>query len=147
MAAIKTLLVPVDFSDDAGAALDMALELAGQLGATVHLLHVYHRPVEMLSPYGVALPPTVDREIRESAEKRLGVELEKARKSGVDCQAHVREGVAGLDIAETAKELGVDLIVMGTRGLTGVKHVLFGSVAERTVRMAECPVLSVKAKG
>ena len=145
MAAFDTILVPADFSDDAGAALDLALDLGKRLGATVHLLHVYHRPVEMLSPYGVALPPTVDREIRESAEKRLTVELERAKKSGVECAAHVREGVAGFEIAETAKELGADLIVMGTRGLSGLKHVLFGSVAERTVRTAECPVLSVKA--
>ena len=82
MAAFDTILVPVDFSDDAGTALDVALDLGKRLGAAVHLLHVYHRPVEMLSPYGVALPPTVDREIRESAEKRLTVELERAKKSG-----------------------------------------------------------------
>jgi nucleotide-binding universal stress UspA family protein len=147
MTAFRTLLVPHDFSADSAAALDVAIELAKELGAAVHLVHAYHTPIEMFSPYGVALPTSVVPEIRQGAERRLGEELEKIRSAGLSGEAQVREGLAPDAIVEAARSLGVDLIVIGTRGRTGLSHALLGSVAERTLRTAPCPVLTVKAAG
>jgi len=147
MTAFRTLLVPHDFSPDSAAALDVAIELAKEFGAAVHLVHAYHAPIEMFSPYGVALPTSVVPEIRQGAERRLGEELEKVRSAGLSGEARVREGQPPDAIVEIARSLGADLIVMGTRGRTGLAHALLGSVAERTLRAAPCPVLTVKAPG
>jgi nucleotide-binding universal stress UspA family protein len=147
MTTFRTLLVPHDFSPDSDAALDLAIELAREFGAAVHLLHAYHTPLEMFSPYGVALPTSVVAEVRQGAERRLGDELEKVRSAGLSGEAQVREGLPTRAIDEVARSLGADLIVMGTRGRTGIAHALLGSVAERTLRTAPCPVLTVKAAG
>jgi nucleotide-binding universal stress UspA family protein len=147
MTVFHTLLVPHDFSADSAAALDVAIELAKELGAAVHQVHAYHTPIEMFSPYGVALPTSVVPEIRQGAERRLGEELEKIRSAGLSGEAQVREGLAPDAIVEAARALGADLIVMGTRGRTGLAHALLGIVAERTLRTAPCPVLTVKAAG
>ena len=145
MSKYRKLLVPHDFSECSRAALGLAVELAKTLGAKLHLLHVYQRPVELFSPYGVSLPEGVVREICEGAEKRLAAERKTLEKAGVADGAEVREGVPARVISETAAEIGADLIVMGTHGHTGGAHLLIGSVAERTLREAPCPVLTVKA--
>ena len=146
MGAYRVVLVPHDFSDDSSAALEMATSLAKKFGAVLHLVHVYHRPLEVFSPYGVALPESVVPEIRDGADRQLGELLEQVRAQGIDAEKHVCEGVPSLDIPAVAREIGADLIVMGTRGRTGLEHALLGSVTERTVRSAPCPVLSVKAE-
>lgn len=139
------ILVPHDFSASARTALEAAIGLAKALGSELHVLHVYHRPVEILSPYEVPLPQSVVEEIRSAATRRLDQELEAVREAGLSATPHVVEGVPAEAIAETARSLQADLVVMGTRGLSGLKHVLLGSVAERTLRTAPCPVLTVKA--
>ncbi len=143
----RRLLVADDFSDNAAAALDAAISLARELGARVELVHVYQRPVELLTPYEVALPATVAEEVRNAASERLKGSMEKVRAAGLQGEVHLREGPASSAIVALAAELPADLIVMGTRGLTGLKHALLGSVAERTLRAAPCPVLAVKTPG
>jgi universal stress protein A len=143
LARFQTFLVPHDFSDDAEAALDAAVELARRLGAELHLLHAYQQPVDVLSPYGVAVPANIGPELRAAALARLREIAEPI--SGLKCQAHAVEGPAASVIAEQAQALGADLVVMGTHGRTGLRHLLLGSVAERTLRAAHCPVLTVKA--
>jgi nucleotide-binding universal stress UspA family protein len=138
----QTLLVPHDFSDDAEAALETAVELARRLGSALHLLHVFQQPVDVLSPYGVAIPANVGPELRAAAQGRL--EKIAARISGVRTEVHVAEGPPAQVIAEQARSLAADLVVMGTHGRTGLRHLLLGSVAERTMRTAPCPVLTVK---
>lgn len=145
MTAFKRILVPHDFSDDAAAALDWAIELAGQLGAELHLLHAYRLPLEMFSPYGVPVPDSVMPEIREAARRRLKELKARVEAAGLTGQIHLREGPPADAIVEAARELCADLIVMGTRGRTGLAHVVLGSVAQRTVRSAPCPVLTLKA--
>lgn len=145
MTAFKRILVAHDFSDDAAAALDWAIELAGQLGAELHLLHAYRLPLEMFSPYGVPIPSSVMPEIREAARRRLKELKARVEAAGLTGQIHLREGLPADAIVEAARELGADLIVMGTRGRTGLAHVVLGSVAQRTVRSAPCPVLTLKA--
>lgn len=145
MSLFKKILVPSDFSEDAEAALDLAIQIAQDMGAELHLVHAYRLPVEMLSPYGVPLPDAVVPEIRKAAGGQLQEQLDRVRRSGVQAEAHLREGTAPEAVAEAARALGADLIVMGTRGRTGLAHVVLGSVAERTLRAAPCPVLTVKA--
>jgi universal stress protein A len=144
MIAMKTILVPVDFSSDSARALEYAVELARQFQARIHLLHSYPIHVGRIAPYGMIVPEGFERDCREAAAKRLGEWKEKTIAEAVECEAAVTPVFACEAIAQQAEALGADLIVMGTRGLTGLTHVLLGSVAERTIRTAPCPVLTVK---
>ena len=144
MGRIRTILVPVDFSPHADRALETAVELAKVFGAKVHLLHCYQINLGGISPYGLAIPENFDRDVRAAAQRMLDEWGEKVKAGGVEVEGHVSSMFPGMTIPTTAEEIGADLIVMGTRGLTGLKHVLLGSVAERTIRIAACPVLTVK---
>ncbi|RIL04813.1 MAG: hypothetical protein DCC71_12775 [Proteobacteria bacterium] len=147
MSRFRTILVPIDFSEHADAALDRALAIARAGGGRVHLLHAYEIPLGTIPPYGVEIPEAVLTGVRDAAARRLEKAAHKAEGAGVPCEAHLVHAPAASAIVESARALGVDLVVMGTRGLTGLKHVLLGSVAERTVRTAPCPVLTVKPDG
>jgi nucleotide-binding universal stress UspA family protein len=139
---VRTILVPVDFSDPAAAALDAALELAKRFGARVRLLHVY--PIDTtIYPYGMIISEEVERKLREAAQQKLEEWCERATAAGVDAEATVAPGAPAEAILRMARDLPADLVVMGTRGLSGLKHVMLGSVAERTVRLAPCPVLTL----
>ena len=81
--------------------------------------------------------------MRDAARERLEELREKGTAEGVEIAVHLREGNSAEGISAAANEIGADLIVMGTRGNTGLKHVLLGSVAERTIRLAPCPVLTL----
>jgi universal stress protein A len=143
----RTVLVPVDFSEHSGAAMDLAIELVRGSGGTIHLLHAYEVPLGTIPPYGVAVPESLLAQVRDAAARRLEKAAHKVTAAGVRCETHVVHGPAADVIIEASREQAVDLIVMGTRGLTGLKHVLLGSVAERTVRQAPCPVLTVPTPG
>jgi nucleotide-binding universal stress UspA family protein len=143
--SFRTILVPVDFSDHAKRALELAIELAGKFDGDVHLLHCYQINVGGMSPYGLAIPENFDREVRAAAEARLDDWAEKARAAGGRVHTDVSPLFPATAISERAREINADLIVMGTRGLTGLKHLLLGSVAERTLQTAPCPVLTLKA--
>jgi nucleotide-binding universal stress UspA family protein len=144
---IEKILVPVDFSEHSARALEMAIDLAKAFGAEIQLLHCYQIQPFGISPYGIALPEGFDREVREAAERRVDELRAKVMLEGIEVGARLSSRFPSLEISETASEVGADLIVMGTRGLAGIKHVLLGSVAERTLRLAPCPVLTVKASG
>jgi nucleotide-binding universal stress UspA family protein len=138
------ILVPVDFSDHSQRALDEAIGLAKTFGAQLHLLHCYRIHPAAGAPYGIVVPETFEHDVRMAALQRLSEWREKAAAQGVRVQEHITAHFPAEDIAAMADHLGIDLIVMGTRGLTGLKHVLLGSVAERTIRLAKCPVLTMK---
>jgi nucleotide-binding universal stress UspA family protein len=142
---IKKILVPVDFSPHAERAQEVAVEFAKTFGAEVQLLHAYSLPVSVVGPYDYQIPAAMLSEMRESAARRLDHEVKKLGRAGVPVTGMITEGVPTQAITEAAEQLGADLIVMGTRGLTGLKHVLLGSVTERTIRHAHCPVLTVHA--
>ena len=143
MLDLRTLLVPIDFSDHARAALASAVGLARATQATIHLAHSVHVPIGV--PLVGDIAADVWGEVRRGAEQKLrGVE-EEVRGAGIPVETHLREGAISQMIVEQARNLGTDLIVMGTRGLSGLQHVLLGSVAERTVCSAPCPVMTVKA--
>ena len=145
MPAFRNILVPVDFSDHASRALDMAIELAKQSNGRLHLVHSYPIPPVMLAPYDVSIPLDFERSVREAANKQLAAWVERVRKAGVPVESSMTAEAPSSAIVQCAEKIGADLIVMGTRGLTGLKHVLLGSTAERTLRLAPCPVLTLRA--
>lgn len=146
MAPVRVILVPVDFSPHSDAALDQAMDLAKALGARIHLLHSYAVPVRGVMPYDFAIPDGVWDGIHGAAESKLEEIRQKVASEGVEASTEVSAALPSEAILAAADELGADLIVMGTRGHTGLKHVLLGSVAERTIRLAPCSVLTVKVK-
>ena len=143
MTTYRTILVPIDFSDASAAALDAAKELAKTFGARLHLLHCY--PVHpLLRGYETPVSDGFERDLRHAAQQRLDEWSQKVSAAGQPVTEHLSPYAPGEAIAEKAEEIGADLSVMGTRGLTGLKHVWLGSVAERTIQIAPCPVLTVK---
>ncbi len=145
MSRFKEILVPVDFSEHSTAALKAAVELARVFDSNLHLLHCYQIQPGGISPYGIAIPSSYCTEIRDAASRQLAEWQEKHVPAGIPVDVLAMSEVPSEAIVETAKATGADLIVMGTRGLSGFKHVMFGSVAERTVRFAPCPVMTVHA--
>jgi nucleotide-binding universal stress UspA family protein len=141
----KKILVPIDFSDHSRTALDLAVEIARDSGATLHLLHCYQIQPGGISPYGITLPSEYFSELAEAAAGKLNEWKQEFVPSDVKSDGTVDSDHPSAAIALVAEKTGADLIVMGTRGLAGFKHVLLGSTAERTVRIAPCPVLTVKA--
>jgi len=144
MKEIHKILVPVDFSEHSRRALHEAIGLAKTFGAELHLLHCYPLQVTAIDPYGITVPEAYDRQLREAAGQRLSEWRSEVRAQKVIAVQHVTAQSPFTEIAALAEKLGVDLIVMGTRGLSGLKHVLLGSVTERTIRIAPCPVLTVR---
>ena len=141
---VETILIPIDFSAHSEKALQTGIDLAKTFGARIGLVHCYPRPLPSVAPYGLDLPPGYVGELRHSALAHTNEWAEKVRASGVEAVVHVTSDPPVTGICEQAEALSADLIVMGTQGLSGLKHVLLGSVAERTIRQAACPVLVVK---
>ena len=147
------ILVPTDFSEPSEAALDYARVLAGKFGASLHLLHVFDAPLAAgaVSPEGfIAESPEVHARLFEDARTRLQRRITATDRNQYGAKTEIVTGSSPESIVNYARERGIDLIVMGTHGRTGIAHVLLGSVAERLVRTAPCPVLTVRhhqAKG
>jgi len=133
------VLVPVDFSDGAARALDAARWLSHERPTRLHLLHVVE-PLPAIYDIGGVGAVGLEGELRPRLEETLrewSGDLDDARWS-------VAQGVAALEIARIAQITHSDLVVMGTRGLSGLEHVLIGSVTERVCRTCEVPVLVVR---
>jgi len=144
---IRTILVPIDFSDNSGAVIEWAAHLAGGQRSTLVLFHAYHLPVEFQQLEGAYLPPDFWVSVKAEAAESLARYETGLRESGHSVESVVREGYAATAIVDEATERAADLIVIGTHGLSGLKHLLLGSIAERVVQKAPCPVLTVKACG
>lgn len=135
------LLVPTDFSEYANYALDYAIELANTLQARLTLLHVIHLTPLAMGDIGVSgLLPYLE-EMETDAQQRMQALLNRVHQAGLQGEIVIVHNVPFQAIIDTAIDNGADLIVMGTHGRTGLTHVLMGSVAERVVRLAPCPVL------
>jgi len=141
MITIKTILVPTDFSDASIAAQHYAEGLAEAFGSRVHLLHVVQDPYVQpwaAEAFGVSLAGVLER-WEDDARGQL---QQLAGNASLECITRV--GHPFVEILSYAAEHKVDLIVMGTHGRGPVAHMLLGSVAERVVRKAPCPVLTVR---
>ncbi len=142
---IRTILVPVDFSDHARAVIEWAAHLAAEQQSKLVLFHAYHLPVEFQQLEGAYLPPDFWANVKAEAKESLARYEAELREKGCAVESVVREGYAATAIVDEAIEREADLIVIGTHGLSGLKHMLLGSIAERVVQKAPCPVLTVKA--
>ena len=142
---LQRILLPTDFSDTARHAREYARELAERFGAEVHVLYVVPDPTPQDWTVGAA--PLVVSELLETwkadAERRLG----EISLGGVETVRAIRVGHAFVGILQYAGDNAIDMIVMGTHGRGPVKHLLLGSVAEKVVRKARCPVLTVRQPG
>jgi nucleotide-binding universal stress UspA family protein len=141
----KKILVPTDFSEAAMAAADIALELGQQFHVPLVLAHVYGTPGSQYP--GVELVPTADfvHSVESAARAALNREADRLSRKSVDSSVVLSSGVAWERILETAKTVDAGLIVMGTHGRRGLPRAVLGSVAERVVRLARIPVLTVRA--
>ncbi len=139
------ILVPIDFSACSLLALDYAVALARQLESRLILLHVVEPAVHQETYFGGAAPGgETNQPLVEAGKKRL-LALAEARTSGsLPVETLVRIGHPHSEIPDTARAMGVDILVVGTHGFTGLQHLLMGSIAERVVRHAPCPVLTVR---
>ena len=144
---VNIILVPTDFSADAEKALSTAKELAELFGAEVVIVHAYHVNIPVVMPMegGYALPSGFCEDLRSEATARVEKVAKELANEGIKATGIALSEQASVAVVAQAESLPADLIVMGTRGLTGLKHVMLGSVAERVVRPAPCPVLTVKS--
>lgn len=145
---ISRILVPVDFSPHADRGFRYGAALAQRLGAKLALLHVVEDPFvtgAWNSEIVVANVPELLDNLMADAHRRLAMLKESAAAMGVTAESAVVTGRPSQAIIEHAIDGGFDLIVMGTHGRTGISHVVMGSVAERVLRKAPCPVLTVRA--
>lgn len=144
MTAYAKILVAVDFSESSDAALQTAIELSSQYGASLDVVHAFSLPMPFPAPYEVSVPDQFLEDAREQAQKKLNAALAKIQDAGLESRAYLAEVPASASIVKLAEDLGSDLLVLGTQGHTGLKHVLLGSVAERSLRHSPCSVLIVK---
>jgi universal stress protein A len=140
---IKTILVPCDFSEHAEYAFTWAFGLAEKQGAKLILMHAVPLLSRVAYPDALALVdlPKMEAELIADAEKRLREFAAAKGTSAVTIETRAVVGDPVWEICQMAEQEQVDLIVMGSHGRTGLAHVLLGSVAERVVRHAPCPVL------
>jgi nucleotide-binding universal stress UspA family protein len=138
---IRHILAPTDFSAPANQAVTAAFELAQAFGATLSLLPIIEVPEYAIE---VALPLA---ELERDARRELALLLPEADAAHVEVARLVAQGVPYQRILDTATAEPANLIVMATHGRTGLRHLLMGSVAERVVRLAPCPVLTIRPLG
>lgn len=143
MSKLRTLLVPTDFSLGAARALDQAVALAQRFGCTIRLLHCYRLPTELELAYIGVHTESWESGIREGLLRQLDELVAHVSGYGLTATRELVRGDPATEIVHAASS-DADLVVMGTLGRTGLAHLLLGSVAERTVREAPCPVLVVR---
>ena len=144
MITLQKILVPTDFSDLSQQALEFALSLADRFRAKVYLVHVWELPMT-----GSLLPPepypeSVLTEEQTAGEEHLTKVANELKASGFDVEPVFVFGKPYMEIVKAATDFDVDLIVLASHGRSGVSHLLLGSVAEKVVRLAPCPVFTVK---
>jgi len=140
----KTICCPIDFSDASRAAMEVAADLARRFGARLTLLHAYPVPGYTFPDGSVVASPRMLQELAEQAARHLAEWQQQAQRLGAPAvDIHTAVGEPAAEIVAWAKEQKLDLLVLGTHGRTGLEHALMGSVAERVVRRARCPVLTV----
>ncbi|QDU64719.1 Putative universal stress protein [Planctomycetes bacterium Pan216] len=143
---LKRICCPIDFSDAATHSLRYGLTLAQQFGAQLHLLHVVQDIMPTVAEPGMAILPSDEliRNLEAGAKEGLEKAIPEDWEHSVDLLHVVRQGLPFHEICRYAKQEEVDLIILGTHGRSGLAHFLMGSVAERVVRAAPCPVLTVR---
>jgi len=143
---ITRILVPTDFSTPSDAALQFAKTVAHTFGASLHLLHVFEDPIvttgfaEAYAP----LPTDLRASLVHDASSQLAKRLSDQEWARFRATTEVISGFPATGIVEYAQDHQIDLIVLGTHGRSGMSHLFVGSVAEHVVRLATCPVLTIR---
>ncbi len=146
MLPLKRILCPTDFSDASCRAIATARDLALHFSAEIRLVHVIPVvPTVAPNPNFVLAVPEYERALHKEAQEKLDAMSRELQGAGIKTTTDVGHGDAGNEIVRMAGSDGVDLIVMATQGAGGVERFLFGSVAEKVVRRAPCPVLTLRA--
>lgn len=145
MVSIKRILYPTDFSDPSACALHYAAEMAKKFDAELVMLHVLLDESQMVSFY---LPQLTVKNLSKDMEDGARAKMDEFIKEttaldGIEYTCEMVKGIADDEIIKYANANAIDLIVIGTHGRTGLEHVIFGSTAEKVVRTAKCPVLTV----
>lgn len=144
MIRLTTILVPTDFSEPSQSAIKYARAFAEQFKATVHVLHVLEDPfIYAPTSEGYMVPPGLIEEMEKAARDRLQKAFPVEGPS-VQVELVLKHGSPFVEIVRYAREHDVDLVVIGTHGRGPIAHMLLGSVAEKVVRKAPCPVLTVR---
>jgi nucleotide-binding universal stress UspA family protein len=141
---VQHVLVPIDFSATADRALAYAIALAQQLQARLTLLHVLDLTPVTMDEMTPGMTATYLDDLETDAQHLLQASRERVQRVGLRAESLLVQGTPTQTIVDTASEQGVDLIIMGTHGRTGLAHVFLGSVAEHVVRQGPCPVLVVR---
>lgn len=145
MKAFSTILFPTDFSENSEYAFDYALTLAKQFNARLVVIHVINEPVDLRGFYVPHVSfEKLEEEIVSAAEKMMEKFCRTKIKDYPNFTSSIVSGIPYDEILKKAAEENASLIVMGTHGRKGLDHFLFGSTAERVVRSATCPVMSVR---
>lgn len=143
----NAILVPLDGSPTARAALDHAMKLATPESSRIVLLSVIETPAMQLEGYGEVIGTLeIQERLRKSYETELSAETALLTEKGFTVTKLIREGLAHEEIVAACLEEKIDILVMTTHGRTGIAHFIMGSVAERVIRSAPCPVLIIRAK-
>ncbi len=145
MVAIKKILVPIDFSDYSKSALRYAIEFAKQFNAKLYLIYVVE-PIIYPADFsmGQVTFPSAEIDLNERAREELENLAKAEIGDSLEYEVITKTGKPFAEINETASEIDADLIIIATHGHTGVEHLLFGSTAEKVVRKAPCPVLTLR---
>ena len=145
MKQFATILFANDFSEGSDYAFDYALSLAKQFSSKLLIVHVINEPVDLRGFYVPHISfENLEKEIADGAEKMMTRFCSEHLTEFKNFERHVITGVPYEEIVKKGDESGADLIIMGTHGRKGVDHLLFGSTAERVVRNAHCPVMTVR---
>jgi len=144
---VKKILFPVDFSSNSYQVADYVISFARKFDAHIYLIHV----LECLVPLqGFYIPhisvETLEEDLKKAADKKMEEFIHKKMQDSRAITSQVIIGIPHVEILKMAQEQGIDMIIMGTHGWTGLEHVIFGSVAGKVVRKAPCPVLTVRVK-
>ncbi|MEJ5350418.1 MAG: universal stress protein [Melioribacteraceae bacterium] len=145
MGMIDKILVPIDFSDYSKNALKYAVQFAKHFNSSMYLIYVIE-PVIYPADFsmGQVAIPAMDANIQTRAEEELSNLAKNYVDPSIKVEIIIKTGKPFVEINETAKEKDIDLIIIATHGHTGVEHLLFGSTAEKVVRKAPCPVLTLR---
>ncbi len=145
MKQLNKILFATDFSENSAHAFDYALTLAKKFNARLLIIHVINEPVDLRGFYVPHVSfENLEKEIEEGAEKMMQKFCSAAIEDFSNYETAIVGGIPYEEILKKAGDEMVSLIVMGTQGRSGIDHLLFGSTAERVVRKAKCPVMTVR---
>jgi nucleotide-binding universal stress UspA family protein len=149
MIQLRSILVPTDFSEQSNPAIRYGCALAQKFDSTLHLVNVVEDVYPLIPESGMVLPTAVTHmhDLRLAADKGLEQRPPAEWSQGLTITREVLVGNAANEIIRYARNKQIDLVVIGTHGRTGLMHVILGSVAEKVVRRAPCPVLTVRPDG